>query len=117
MGWSTPGSATSMNKVLRVYLYLLSAEGLVALVFLLTIPADPKNAVLFGFSPLRLVLLGISLVLIGIFLSLTVWIRRYPNRLARTSTIIGNLIRSYWIFWLLVISLSLSFILSTFLLF
>ena len=106
-----------MIKVLRVYFYLLPAEGLVALVFLLSIPTDPKNAVLFGFSPLRLGLLGTMLVLIAIFFTVTVWIRRYPIRLAKTSNFIEALVSNNQIFWLLVIFLTLSFILSTFLLF
>jgi hypothetical protein len=106
-----------MSKVLRAYFNLLSAEGLVVLVFLLSIPADPKNAILFGFSPLRLGLLGTALVLIAIFFILSVWIRRYPNRLAETSNFIETLVSNYWIFWLFLISLTLSFVLSTFLLF
>ena len=106
-----------MIKVLRVYFYLLPAEGLVALVFLLSIPTDPKNAVLFGFSPLRLGLLGTMLVLIAIFFTVTVWIRRYPIRLAKTSNFIEALVSNNRIFWLIVIFLTLSFILSTFLLF
>src|SRR3990172_5805960 len=100
MGWSMPGFTTSMSKVLRAYLNLLSAEGLVALVFLLSIPSDPKNAVLFGFSQLRLGLLGTALLLIAMSITLTVWIRRHPNQLAKTSNFIETLVSNYWIFWL-----------------
>jgi len=47
MDWSMPGYITFMSKVLRVYFSILSVEGLVAFILLLSIPGDPKSAALF----------------------------------------------------------------------
>ena len=48
---------------LHAYFYLAALDGAVAFFYLLSIPADPKNAWLFGLSRLRLVLVGCALFL------------------------------------------------------
>ena len=53
---------------LRAYFYLAALDGAAALIYLLSIPADPKNAWLFGLSRSRLVLVGCALFLgLGFF--------------------------------------------------
>lgn len=106
-----------MSKVLRVYFGLLSVEGLVAFALLLSIPRDLKNAALFGFSPLRLGLLGVALSLIAVCVAFSIWVWRNPIHIARTIIFLDALVRHLWIFWLTIIFLSLGFILSTYFLF
>lgn len=56
----------------RSYISLAIAnliEGLCAIIFLLMIPADPKNAVLFGYSLARLAILGTALVIFVLSIS------------------------------------------------
>ena len=54
------------HKILWYYLFSGAIEGLLAFVILLLIPADPKNAWLFGFSKSRLVIgAGILIVTAG----------------------------------------------------
>ena len=106
-----------MNKVLRVYFGLLSVEGFVAFALLLSIPRDLKNAALFGFSPLRLVLLGVTLSLTAVCVAFTIWIWRNPIKIAGTVIFLDSLVKHLWIFWLTIIFLTLGFILSAYFLF
>ena len=62
-------AVTDMHKILRIYWRILAITGLAASLWLILIPTDPKGSILMGFSPLRLLLLGILLV-IAVFFAL-----------------------------------------------
>ena len=51
------------SAFLRLYLWLAALEALAAVLYLLSIPADPKNSVLLGFSAPRLAVTGAMLAL------------------------------------------------------
>lgn len=54
-------------KVLSIYWWILAIMGLAGCLWLILIPSDPKGSILLGFSPLRLLLLGILLVITVFF--------------------------------------------------
>jgi len=53
----------AVRKSFGIFLGLMTAACLAVLIFYLTLPADPKNAVMWGFSYFRLGLAGVSLAL------------------------------------------------------
>ena len=55
------------RRVLLFYSGLAAVEGLLALVYLLLVPSDQKGAILFGFSPARLLVLGVIVAGILVF--------------------------------------------------
>lgn len=60
-------------KVPKLYKYLFglwTIQGIVAFCWLFLIPTDTENGSLFGFTPARLVLLGIAFILTGLSLAL-----------------------------------------------
>jgi len=79
------------QKILRYYLFSGVIEGLLSLVILLLIPADPKNAWLFGFSKSRLVIaVGLLVIAAGFgWLAMTFGKKerhlQVANRLAETA--------------------------------
>ena len=60
--------------------FLLSAlEAVVNAIYLMTFPADPKNALIFGYSLPRLVIILGLLTLFGIGLGLSIYSMRKPD--------------------------------------
>ncbi|MBE3143164.1 MAG: hypothetical protein IMZ61_04470 [Planctomycetes bacterium] len=64
-------SESSARRVLLIFTSLAAFEGLLALVYLLVVPSDRKGAFLFGFSPARLLVLGVIVAGILVFSFLT----------------------------------------------
>lgn len=65
------------------FFFLAALEGIGCLVFLLSIPPDPKNAVFLGYSLSRLVMAGVLLAAAAAFFTLAWAGRRADGRLAR----------------------------------
>ena len=55
------------HKILSIYWRILAVTGLTGCLWLILIPSDPKGSIFLGFSPLRLLLLGILLVITVFF--------------------------------------------------
>jgi hypothetical protein len=55
------------RKPISVFFGLSGLAALTAIVFLLSIPADPKNSIIFGFSLQRLAMMGVLLAFFAIF--------------------------------------------------
>ena len=56
--------SSTNNYSLQIYLLASLIAGLFAQLWLIFIPRDPENGIIFGFSPFRLILLAIMLVLL-----------------------------------------------------
>ena len=69
------------DRFTALYLLITFIEGIIVAVVLLSIPSDPKNAFLFGYSKSRLVMLGAVLVLL-LFLATLLIIKRFRSRIA-----------------------------------
>jgi len=69
------------DRFTALYLLISFIEGIIVAVVLLSIPSDPKNAFLFGYSKSRLVMLGAVLVLL-LFLAILLIIKRFRSRIA-----------------------------------
>ncbi len=108
MAQSTQQSGMTVRKSFGIFLGLMTAECLAVLTFYLTLPGDPKNAVIWGFSYFRLGLSLLSLilaVLCGIFLGIVLGKRRLSERMrgrlegwAERETVFGFIF--YHLFWL-----------------
>ncbi len=72
---------SSSTKSISIYFGVTAVEGLFALFYLATIPADPKNSVLWGFSLSRLVLLGVLAGVIILFAWLAIKAGRGEGRI------------------------------------
>jgi len=59
-----------MKNPLKSYFALATIEGVLSLIWLLTIPSDPKTAWFFGYSRFRVLLVGCSLIGITLFVGL-----------------------------------------------
>jgi hypothetical protein len=77
-------------KLTIIFLSLTLAEGILAMLFFISRPSDPENARLFGFSYLRLGLLGVDLTLLALMAIVTfkafreaLWLERVTERVAR----------------------------------
>jgi hypothetical protein len=55
------------ERVLRYYFSALSGYGMAGFIWLALIPSDPKSDIFFGFSPFRLLLMGIQVLLFSLF--------------------------------------------------
>jgi Glycosyltransferase family 87 len=71
------------RKYLNLLVSLIAASWLTALAWLLSIPADPKNAVLMGLSPARLVLAGFGLLMTAAAVFLLFMLRRRQELVER----------------------------------
>lgn len=69
----------SSTGVVRLYILLAIGAGIFALLLLLAIPADHKNATLWGYSPTRLVMLAFVSIGILVFLGLLINIYYKPQ--------------------------------------
>ena len=68
--------ARKQSTLLFIFAILSAVEFLIAGSMVLQIEADPKNAFLFGYSILRILLFLVNLVFCGFFLSLGILIRQ-----------------------------------------
>jgi hypothetical protein len=73
---------------LLLYFLAASVEVLAAVIYLSSIPADPKNSVLWGFSLLRLLMIGGMLLVFLVVAGLSVWV--FQN-LQKSAVIFGRL--------------------------
>ena len=99
----------SIRKSFGIFLGVMTAACLAVLVFYLTLPGDPKNAVIWGFSYFRLGLAGLGLVLtvlsgtmLGIILGKSRLSERARDRLrlwVTGETVFGFIF--YHVFWLI----------------
>ncbi len=90
-GMTSRADAPHIERTLRRLLLLTGIEGLAASFLILSIPADPKNAWLFGFSRNRVFLLAGMLALSSVFLGSYLgaraeraWTRRLTRSLVQT---------------------------------
>ncbi len=79
---------TQHKPRLTILLVLIASGWMGALVWLLRIPADPKNAVLLGLSAARLVLAAGSLVMVSAALAVLWKLRRSPDLRERASELL-----------------------------
>ncbi len=108
MAQTTQHPEKIVRKSFGLFLGLMTAECLAVLVFYLTLPGDPKNAVMWGFSYFRLGLTGVSLLLtalsatsLGVILGKSRFSGRTRERLrswAEGETAFGFL--AYHLLWL-----------------
>ena len=70
------------EKTSTVFLALTVLEGLIVIFVLLAIPADPKNAILLGYSKSRLLLLAVAFLLVAFF-SIILFNKGHRLRFAR----------------------------------
>jgi hypothetical protein len=82
------------QTIIRVFLILGALEGFFGLIWFLSMPSDPKSALLFGYSRYRLLFMLGNLVAIGIFGALMVLSYRSPGWLTRTSKSIHKLLNT-----------------------
>ena len=73
---------------LLLYFLAASVEVLAAVIYLSSIPADPKNSVLWDFSLLRLLMIGGMLLVFLVVAGLSVWVFR---NLQKSAVIFGRL--------------------------
>ena len=106
---------THIKIRLTILLALVSAGWLGALVWLLHIPGDPKNAVLLGLSATRLLLAGVILLMAAAVLAMLWkihrsqrWAERLSAALCRVPVFVGE----YVVFMLAALLLAASFILG-----
>ena len=79
------GQIESINKPRLFSILSISSlvEGILTIIWITSIPADPKNAVLFGFSIRRLILLG--MILLGLIILLATWILFFRRAIGQIS--------------------------------
>lgn len=83
-----------MNQILKrfsflkYFLWLLAVESAWVMVYLIILPRDPKNSLLFGFSGQRLVLIGMMLVMDIVFTILGVLCGKKPGLYQHLSNLI-----------------------------
>jgi hypothetical protein len=73
-------------KIKPLFCILLShnlLEGLITIISIVSIPTDPKNAFLLGYSLSRLLILGVSFLVLGIQIILFVNIKKVLKTLER----------------------------------
>ncbi len=80
------------EKITKTFLLLTLIEGMIVAVILLSIPPDPKNAFLFGYSKGRLALLAITLILLLMF-STAFFNKNIRNRITNLLTPPSLLVR------------------------
>jgi hypothetical protein len=78
------------QSVLDVYLVLSVFVTLVTLIRLTLIPADPKNAILWGFSPFRLILMSGVFLLFVLLSSITIWLMLVSSFKDKTISFIND---------------------------
>jgi len=94
---------------------LIAAGWLGSLAWLVSIPGDPKNAVLFGVSAARLVLAGFGMVMAAVALFFLISLRRKPNLAERIVLILCRVpvfVGEYVLFVLVALLLAASFVLA-----
>lgn len=84
-----------IQKLILVFFTLTAIEAIAALVFLLQIPADPKNSVLFGYSMQRLLLITSLILAAGFSAYLMFNIYRKPDLV---EWIVGRVLHSDAVF-------------------
>jgi len=84
------------KNILLFFFVLCGLEGIACFFWLATLPVDQKNAVFFGFSLQRLMILGVIAIFIIIFLLFWYLAQRSYKKLI---TLINSLIFSKWIGW------------------
>lgn len=71
--------ANILMKLLKNFLIPVCLQGLAAIVWFLSSRSETENAVLFGLSTYRLVLVGVQIGLVLLVIGLTVWLWRSPS--------------------------------------
>ncbi|KAA3643583.1 MAG: hypothetical protein DWQ07_24060 [Chloroflexi bacterium] len=92
---SLESTNNSSNKLLRYFFIAGAVEGLLVLVYLLTIPSDPKNALLFGFSLTRLLLASVLIIVIALHTYLAYGETRKEPPFKRLRAWIAGFIQDY----------------------
>ena len=97
---STPILAFIRQRLLLAFFLLAALEGLVCLVLVFSIPGDPKNAFLFGFSVLRLGMAVFMLAAVAALLAVGWAVRRPADPLAqRLSAALAQPNLRHWYQW------------------
>ena len=89
------GAGSLSNKLLRYFLVSGVVEGLLALVYLLSIPSDPKNAFLLGFSLTRWLLAAVLIAIIALHAYFAYRDARQNLPFERLRSWLARLIREY----------------------